>query len=87
MRCVRFFHLAAVFETNCQQVICGCRPHPELGEWAAAEKLQQGVLPLRPEVGFTDSLWKTLESCWQSQRNMRPSVNAVLRELDQASRA
>jgi len=69
------------------EVVCGYRPHPESGEWAAAEKLQQGVFPLRPKVGFTDSLWNTLESCWQAKREMRPNADDVLRKLDEGLRA
>ena len=45
-----------------------------------------GKVPARPEVGFTDSLWKTLESCWRVERKGRPSVDAVLKRLDEAVR-
>jgi len=68
------------------EVICGHRPFPLLIEWVAAMQFQEGKLPPRPKVGFTDSLWKTLESCWKVDRDKRPSVDAVLRELDKALR-
>lgn len=69
------------------EVICGHLPHPELRSLAAAMKFEQGELPSRPEAGFTDSLWTTLESCWQRDRERRPKVDAVLEELKAASRA
>ena len=52
----------------------------------AVEELMGGKVPARPEVGFTDSLWKTLESCWRVERKGRPSVDAVLKRLDEAVR-
>ena len=46
-----------------------------------------GRLPARPEVAFTDSLWKTLESCWKVDCKGRPSMDTVLERLDEALRA
>jgi len=69
------------------EVICGHRPFPNLRSLAAVGELMKGKIPARPEVGFTDSLWKTLESCWELERGKRPSVDTVLRRLDEASRA
>ena len=51
------------------------------------EELTGGKLPARPEVGFIDSLWKTLESCWKVERKRRPSIDAMLKRLDEALRA
>ena len=52
-----------------------------------AVELMGGKLPARPEVGFTDSLWTTLESCWKVECKGRPSIDAVLRRLNEALRA
>ena len=44
-----------------------------------------GVRPPRV-VGFADSLWKTLELCWASQPNNRPSIQDVLQCLETTSK-
>ena len=46
-----------------------------------------GRLPAWPEVAFTDSLWKTLESCWKVECKGCPSMDTVLERLDEALRA
>lgn len=69
------------------EVICGHRPYQGLNLWAAAVKFQKEEFPPRPDTGFTDSLWKTLEGCWQCRREMRPNADNVSGELDVASRA
>ena len=69
------------------QVICGDPPYVGLNEFTAAEKFADGEFPPRPCVGFTDSLWKTLEDCWQREPEMRPSVDDVLKELNAAVKA
>ena len=51
------------------------------------ENLQQGKLPDRPEVGFTDSLWSTVESCLELEIGKRPTVDTVLERLDEALNA
>jgi len=55
--------------------------------WLAAAKLQREEFPERPEVGFTDSLWSTMESCWKVKPEKRPTADAVLRSLDEALKA
>ncbi|KAF9643492.1 kinase-like protein [Thelephora ganbajun] len=68
------------------EVVCGHRPFPELNELAAVNEFQQGKYPPWPAVGLTDPLWKTLQSCWWREREMRPSANTVLKRLGEASR-
>ena len=48
------------------------------------EKIQKGVP--RPKVGFTDSLWETLGSCWKYNRKERPDAATVLERLNEALR-
>ena len=85
MRCARSSQSGCrPSEIKVKQIICGHRPFPHLGEWVAVGELLEGKLPVRPEVGFTDSLWRTLESCWKVERRERPSVDTVLRRLDEA---
>ena len=51
------------------------------------ENLQQGKLPDRPKVGFTDSLWSTVGSCLELEVGKRPTVDTVLERLDEALNA
>ena len=69
-----------------EQVICGNRPFPGLRELAAANKLMEGVVPDRPEVGFPDSLWTKMRECLQLMPDGRPTVDDVLAELDKVLR-
>ena len=52
----------------------------------AVEELMGGKLPVRPEVGFIDSLWNTLDNCWKVECKGRTSIDAVLERLDEALR-
>lgn len=78
--------LIAASKVEDKQVICGHRPFPNLAERWAAQELWKGELPPRPEVGFTDSLWKTLGDCLKPEREERPNADTVLRKLDEALR-
>ena len=55
--------------------------------WLATEKILREEFPERPEAGFTDSLWSTMESCWKVKPEKRPTADAVLRSLDEALKA
>lgn len=67
-----------------KQIICGHRPFPGRNGTVLQNDIVEGKHPTRPEVGFTDSLWRTLQSCWNIRREERPTVDDVLRELDEA---
>ena len=47
-----------------------------------------GIRPEKPEdvkrLGFTDELWRTVERCWQEDRNARPNVADILSSLNEA---
>jgi len=62
-------------------------PFEKKGQYIAVENLQQGKLPDRPKVGFTDSLWSTVKSCWELEIEKRPTVDTVLERLDEALNA
>ena len=52
-------------------------------------KVIEGEHPERPRgegAWFTDNLWRTLEQCWSPQPNDRPTVEAVLKCLERASK-
>jgi hypothetical protein len=49
----------------------------------------EGVRPRKPEgakhLGFSDELWRTVELCWQEDRNARPGVEEILSSLNDAA--
>jgi hypothetical protein len=70
-----------------EQVICGHAPFLDLPLWTVAGAIIEGKRPTRPAYGFTDSLWRIAERCWQHERKDRPSIGTVVEWLDEASRA
>ncbi|KAF9789266.1 kinase-like domain-containing protein, partial [Thelephora terrestris] len=49
----------------------------------------EGKRPKRPNgvegMWFTDDLWQVLTLCWKPQRERRPSIEAILKSLEQVS--
>jgi hypothetical protein len=47
-----------------------------------------GIRPEKPEgakrLGFSEELWRTVELCWQEDRNARPTVEDILSSLNDA---
>jgi hypothetical protein len=52
-------------------------------------RVLEGKRPSVPEgaegAWFTDDLWMTLNQCWATQPDSRPSIEAVLERLEQIS--
>ena len=62
------------------QTIGGLLPfHNDLG-YRISKKVEKGERPPRV-LGFTDTLWKMVESCWAHQPTSRPSIKDVLQCL------
>ena len=62
------------------QTISGLLPfHKDTG-YKISKKVEKGERPPRM-LGFTDTLWKMVESCWAHQPTNRPSIEDVLRCL------
>jgi hypothetical protein len=59
-------------------------------DFIVMRKVLEGERPGRPqgeeEVWFTDDLWATLELCWATRLETRPSIKAVLECLGRVSR-
>ena len=62
------------------ETISGHLPFHQHGDLTVFVKVLAGERPPR-EAGFTDGLWKMLESCWAPQPNSRPNVSDILRIL------
>ena len=86
MRYIRLRRLLLVSEITGKQIICGHKPHHQATGHPAMLRLHQGDFPAKPEVGFTDSLWRIIERCWHGQPEARPSAHAVMDVLDEALR-
>ena len=68
------------------EVFSGEPPFAGDEELIVRRKIAQGERPERPEgAWFTNDLWRTVEQCWLPQPKDRPTAEAVLRSLDQAS--
>jgi len=64
------------------QVLTGTPPFGKLPMPEVVSKVLEGERPTKPanalELGLSDEVWKLLEDCWQTQRELRPSVKDVL---------
>jgi len=63
------------------ETISGNLPFHQYGDLTVFTKVLSGERPNRG-VGFTDSLWKMLKSCWTPRPNKRPSIEGVLQCLE-----
>lgn len=80
MRCVLSFQFRCNISDRCHRV-------GHLRAQAAANNLMEGIVPDRPEDGFSDSLWTIMQKCLQVKRAKRPTANDVLSGLDKVLRA
>ena len=70
------------------EVLSGQPPFADHNVIDAMRKVVDGEHPERPnEAWFTNDLWETLEQCWSSQLERRPTGGAVLKSLERASLA
>ena len=66
------------------ETISGNFPFHKDADLTVSMKIAEGKRPPRG-VKFTKSLWETLEWCWASKPNDRPSIEDVLRCLETSS--
>ena len=71
------------------EVLSGKVPFAPLKEFMVVRKVLEGKRPSIPEgaegAWFTDDLWMTLNLCWATRPESRPSVEAVLERLGEVS--
>ena len=71
------------------EVLTGQVPFSRLSRYHAVAKVLRGERPERPEGAegqwFTDYVWSILGRCWEPKPNDRPSIEDVLRHLEEAS--
>ena len=66
------------------EAISGHLPFHEFSDIVVFIKVLNGERPRR-KVGFSNSVWKMLEQCWEPQPDARPSIEDVLRCLEMGS--
>ena len=73
------------------QVLTGTLPFGKRTGPEVMFQLLGGVRPSKPknalELGLSDEVWKLLEDCWQTDRQLRPPVNDVLGHVRSAASA
>lgn len=69
------------------EVLSGKVPFFQYCGYVIFAKVLEGERPGRPQgAWFTDDIWSTSELCWNPEPDGRPSVEYVLRCLEEASR-
>ena len=72
------------------EVLSGQSPYASCNHLGLVQKTLDGERPRKPEgtegTRFTDDIWNMLELCWKAQPADRPSLDTVLRSLQDAAR-
>ena len=69
------------------EVLSGAPPFPYVNYRSIKSSIIDGARPRRPGgARFTDALWGITEQCWLLNPNDRPTAEAVLQSLEQASK-
>lgn len=73
------------FGMLCLELLTGEPPYRNhTRERSAISDIALGTLPQRSEGvrGLTDPMWELLQRCWQKRAEARPSMRAVLSDLE-----
>ena len=69
------------------EVLGGQTPYASCTPHVVIQKILDGERPRRPQgASFTDGLWGMVELCWEPEPDDRPTLNAVLRCLQDPTR-
>ena len=75
--------------THVVQVLTGGPLFRDLRKAELALNVVEGVRPHKPEnasaIGFSDSLWRFTQRCWDGEMELRPKVAEVVTELGRAA--
>ncbi|TDL15149.1 kinase-like protein [Rickenella mellea] len=79
------------FGCVCLEIMTGNVPFSELTDVAVTFAIMQNKKPQRPvgnctEYGLDDSLWNTIESCWDNEPSQRPTVVQLGQYFSQCGR-
>ena len=71
------------------QVLTGNIPFHKRGIAEIALNAVQGMRPAKPEkasaIGFSDTLWRFVQCCWDAKLEFRPKVAGVVSQLERAT--
>ena len=71
------------------QVLTGLRPFHHMSSLVAAVAVLRGERPEKPvdaeSLGFSDTLWELVQSCWGESSSTRPTAQQLLDYLSSAS--
>jgi len=70
--------------------LCGHHPYLEIeSDILVVYAIMEGIRPKKPagakRLGFSDDLWRMVESCWLEDRDARPGVEDILSCLNDAA--
>ena len=75
--------LAVCFLLTISQVLTGEQPFSGFKTTELASKISSGFRPVRPEnaeaIGISESLWRLIQKCWDSERTQRPQIREVVK--------
>ena len=71
------------------QILTGGLPFRGIGIAEMTMNVVQGMRPTKPEnasaIGFSDSLWRFVERCWDGNMEWRPRITEVVSQLGRAA--
>ena len=75
--------------TYLHQVLTGETPFRGIRTGEVSFNVVRGVRPTKPEnasaIGFSDSLWRFIQRCWDGDMKLRPKVAEVVARLETAA--
>ena len=82
-------HRGCLSFTYIVQVLTGDIPFPKLRMGEITLNVAYAVRPPKPEkasaIGFSDSLWRFVQRCWDGDAELRPKVAGVVSQLERAA--
>ena len=77
------------FDIYFSQVLTGEIPFPEIQDTAMGYHVLRGKRPEKPEnapaIGFSDSMWRFTQRCWDGTIESRPEAGEVVAHLGEAA--
>jgi len=71
------------------QILTGGLPFPGIGIAEITMNVVQGMRPTKPKIasaiGFSGSLWRFVERCWDGEMESRPKIAEVVSQLGRAA--
>jgi serine/threonine protein kinase len=86
---VSWSHSSRCALTHTSQVLTGLRPFHDMRHLTFIPPVLRGERPEKPpqaeSLGFSDTIWELLQSCWSEDISARPTARVLLDHLSIAS--